>query len=178
MTDATPVPMPGKLVHVDDSKVQEHINWAWSNYWRWPYAFSDSYLKSLRGVFLKRLYAEFRLLQWERRKPGRSADVNLAAAEHYLFARQAVATAQVSAFQMRQMVRGYEVTKAILETFGLEGLMRTTSEPTAPSSPDHVRWGLKGVDDGERDRLTHNGGASPPVFSRSMYKYGSGYGYY
>lgn len=120
--------------------------------------------------------AAFRYLQNQRRFPGGSVDEDLAAAEHYMFARQAVCTGHVSSAQMEAMVVGYETVKGIVRLFPpLERRMRTTPNPTAPASVASVRWGLQGVRDGQTQHDSCNRLATPPLFNREAYSYGSGY---
>ncbi|HKU94193.1 MAG TPA: hypothetical protein VJR58_02900 [Vineibacter sp.] len=163
-TPPFPGPTLGEMLGVDDRIVHRYIDGAWLH--NPPDRNADP-----NQEFLKRLRAAFTELRDTRRQRGRSADLNLAAAEHYLFARQAVANADVSAAQMRAMVHGYEWTKTVLEGLGLDWLMRTTSEPTARASSDVMRWGLKGVDDGEHDRGRYNQGKAPPAFNRGIYDF-------
>src|SRR5882672_8524642 len=77
----------------------------------------------------------FRYLQSKRRIPGGSLDEDLAAAEHYMFARYAVCTALVSQSQMEAMAVGYNTVKGLVRLVPvLERKMRTTANPTAPAS--------------------------------------------
>jgi len=71
------------------------------------------------------------------------------------------------------LVCGYDAVKMVLGVFHLERLMRTTPNPTAPASVDSIRWGLRGVDDGERDRLTYLPGSTPPSFRGDFCRTGS-----
>lgn len=120
--------------------------------------------------------AAFRYLQSQRRLPGGSLDEDLAAAEHYMFARHAVCTGLVSAAQMEAMVVGYDTVKGIVQLFPpLERRMRTTPNPTAPASVQSIRWGLQGVRDGHAQHDRCNPSATPPLFNREAYRYGSGY---
>lgn len=120
--------------------------------------------------------AAFRYLQAQRRIPGGSVDENLAAAEHYMFARHVVCTGQVSTMQMTTMVVGYDTAKAIVRLFPpLERSMRTTENPTAPASAASIRWGLQGISDGQADHDRCNQSAVPPLFNGDIYSYGSSY---
>ncbi|HKV00130.1 MAG TPA: hypothetical protein VJR58_32835 [Vineibacter sp.] len=123
--------------------------------------------------FLARLHKAFRMLQSERRMPGASADEDLAAAEHYLFARQAVATNACNQGQMRALVIGYGSLKFTLQRVGLGKLMQTTDNPTSRASRDSIEWGLMGVRDGEIDRLKYLPGSTPAPFNPDFVKTGS-----
>lgn len=120
--------------------------------------------------------AAFRELQRRRREPGASADEDLAAAEHYMFARQAVCSGFVSATQMEAMVVGYDTVKGIVQLVPpLERRMRTTPNPTSRASVGSIRWGLNGVRDGQAQHDRCNASAVPPRFNRDAYTYGPSY---
>ncbi len=123
--------------------------------------------------FLVRLSKAFRMLQEERRRPGASADEDLAAAEHYLFARRSVANNFCNQGQMRALVIGYGSLKFTLQRVGLGKLMQTTDNPTSRASKDSIEWGLMGVRDGELDRLKHLPGSLPAPFNPDFVKTGS-----
>lgn len=118
----------------------------------------------------------FRDLQAQRRVPGASLDEDLAAAEHYMYARFTVCTGGISKIQMDAMVVGYETVKGILQAVGLDSLMQTTANPTAPASQDSVIWGLAGSLAGKQDHDRCNSGVEAPVYNREAYGYGSRYG--
>lgn len=92
-----------------------------------------------------------------------------------MYARSSVCSGYVSYAQMTAMVVGYETTKGIMRTVGLERLMRTTPNPTAPASYGAMIWGLNGARDGKGDHDRCNAGASPPPYNREAYGYGSQY---
>ena len=121
----------------------------------------------------KRLTLAFRMLQAERRAPGASLDEDLAAAEHHLFARQAVANNAVSLEQMLLMVVGYDAAKYALQRLGLGSLLQTTANPTAPASQASAEWGAAGAILGEADRKKYLPGSTPPPFDPSFMKTGS-----
>ena len=88
---------------------------------------------------------------------GAPSDVNLADAEHYLYARfLAGSTGDPSA---RALVLGYGTMKAIKYALGKDEDLRTDPRfPSLPPSVDSIDWGLKGIDDGLEDyRKTHGG---------------------
>jgi hypothetical protein len=117
----------------------------------------------------------FRMLQARRREPGRSVDENLAAAEHFMFARAMVCSATVSPTQMRLMVLGYDVSKMILQVVGAEGAMQTTANPTSRASTAQIGWGLLGVQRGSEDHDRCNAAAEAPLINMDAAQYGSRY---
>lgn len=144
---------------VDNAAVRAHINRALETH-------------AGEAAFLKRLTKAFRLLQAEHRLPGASQDEDLAAAEHYMFARQAVASNAVSLSQMLIMVIGYDATRYALERVGLGSLVQTTAQPAAPVSQDSIGWGVAGAMRGETDRETWLPGTTPPPFKPAFMKPG------
>jgi hypothetical protein len=93
----------------------------------------------------------FRPLQAQRQQPGNSLDLNLAAAEHYMFARWMVCTGRVGPFQMRLLVRGYDMKKRWDRMLGDPDREAVTANPVSPPDEDVRAWGLRGVTDGETD---------------------------
>jgi hypothetical protein len=136
---------------VDDDIVRSHISRALVAHDRVP-------------DVLRRLTKAFRLLQAERRDPAQAGDPNLAAAEHYLFARQAVAANAVSLVQMLTMAAAGTV----------EGDTRQRMSRCAPSGgpdgrpsvvcQDLVGWCVAGAVRGEADRTTHLPHSAPPPY--------------
>ncbi len=141
---------------VDNEAVRTHINRALANH-------------AGESDFLRRLTKAFRLLQAERRVPEASRDDNLAAAEHYMFARQAVASNAVSLSQMLIMVVGYDATRYALERVGLGTRVQTA----AAASQDSIGWGVAGAMRGETDRETWLPGSNPPPFKPAFMKAGA-----
>jgi hypothetical protein len=107
------------------------------------------------------------------------ADEDFAAAEHYLFARQAVGSGEVSASQMTAQVIGYTTIKksarildALVGFDFYEPMLRHQRDvPTSKPSKGQLQWGLLGVSDGERDRRVHSPGKKPPLFNPEFAKY-------
>lgn len=84
-------------------------------------------------------------------------DLNLADAEHYLYARYlAGSTGDPST---HALVVGYELWKTVKYARGREKDLRTDPRfPVLPPSVDAVNWGLSGVQDGLQDyRNLHRG---------------------
>lgn len=118
----------------------------------------------------------FRNLQSARRVPGASLDLDLAAAEHYLFARFMVCTGTVSPAQMRALVIGYDAKKWIDRARGDPNATATTGNPVSPPNTDVVLWGLTGVSEGSRDHDRCNAGVRPPVWRQLEEVFGPGRG--
>jgi hypothetical protein len=118
----------------------------------------------------------FRQLQAERRVPGASLDLDLAAAEHYLFARFMVCTGTVSPTQMRALVIGYDAKKWIDRARGDPDATATTGNPVSPPDMGVVQWGLKGVSDGSGDHARCNAAVEPPLWRPLEKVFGPGRG--
>jgi hypothetical protein len=106
----------------------------------------------------------FRDLQTQRRLPGKSLDLDLAAAEHYLFARWMVCTGTISTHQMRALVIGYDAKKLIDRLLDNPNKLQTTTNPVSPPNADVVAWGLQGVDDGIAEHDRCNKGVQAPLW--------------
>ena len=106
----------------------------------------------------------FRDLQKRRQRPGNSLDLNLAAAEHYLFARWMVCSGAVSAMQMRAIVVGYDLKKALDRLRGKANAEQVTANPVSRPDAGVVRWGLAGVGAGGADHDRCNKTVSPPIW--------------
>ncbi|TPK66282.1 MULTISPECIES: hypothetical protein [unclassified Mesorhizobium] len=83
------------------------------------------------------------------RNAGQSLDLNLAAAEHYLFART-IASDQGDT-DLRELPKKYANWKSYLQGKGFEQLLRTTSEPVSPVNDKVTAWGSKGIEAGLAD---------------------------
>src|SRR5262245_2704672 len=142
---------------VNNETVRTHINRALAKY-------------AGESDFLKRLTKAFRLLQAERRVVEVSYDENLAAAEHYMFGRQAVASNAVSLSQMLIMVVGYDATRYALERVGLGVQAQTSPSSCTSASQDSIGWGVAGAMRGETDRETWLPGSTPPPFKPAFMK--------
>ncbi|MBV9505655.1 MAG: hypothetical protein JO323_11700 [Acidobacteriia bacterium] len=89
--------------------------------------------------------------------PNAPFDVNLADAEHYLYARYlASSTGDPS---VKALVTGYELKKVIDSIRGARQNMRTNPKyPVLPPSVEAVKWGLKGAEDGLAEYKASHGG--------------------
>lgn len=106
----------------------------------------------------------FRTLQKLRQQPGRSLDLELAAAEHYMFARWMVCEGRVGPTQMRVLVIGYDLKKLLDSVTGDPNREAVTDNPVSPPDIGVVTWGLKGVSDGSADHDRCNQAVSPPFW--------------
>ena len=119
----------------------------------------------------------FRILQAMRQQPGKSLDLDLAAVEHYMFARFMVCAGQVSTKQMKALVIAYDVKKVLDRLGGNPNAEQVTSNPVSPPDWDVVLWGLSGADDGSDDHDRCNSGVSPPFWQPLEKVFGPGKGY-
>jgi hypothetical protein len=108
--------------------------------------------------FLRRLTRAFRLLQAERCEGGAGQDEALIAAEHYMFARQAVAANVISLSQMLVLASGGDAMAQAPEC------VPPRAEAPMPASQDVIGWGVAGAMRGEADRETWLPGSRPPPF--------------
>lgn len=144
---------------VDDAAVRVHINRALA-------------VNVGEPDFLRRLTRAFRLLQAERSIPDAAQDEALIAAEHYLFARQAVAGNAVSLSQMLLIVSGEDTVGQALERVGPAVTMLSSEEPRCMASQDVIGWGVAGAMKGESDREAWLPGSMPPPFRPAFMKAG------
>lgn len=77
------------------------------------------------------------------------ADLNLAAAEHYMLSKNWTANATYSLAQVKAMKLAYDAAKLL----GLGGKMNHSSSPVTPVDPSVLKWALKGADNGDRVRI-------------------------
>ncbi|MCW5745653.1 MAG: hypothetical protein KIT36_05580 [Alphaproteobacteria bacterium] len=136
---------------IDDATVRAHIGRALESYGADP-------------SLLQRLTRAYRLLQAERRVPGAEADEALAAAEHYLFARQAVASNTVNLSQMLIRAIGDDITACAVLRLDKGAAGGGPVRATMPASQDCIGWGVAGAVQGEADRQAHLPGSHPPPF--------------
>jgi len=87
------------------------------------------------------------------RDSGDSLDLNLAAAEHYLFIRWFAA--KEGQLNVMLMPNVYDAMKSL----GLGDILKLTEKPTSPPDPDVVRWGQDGARRGLKDFQKNTGQA-------------------
>ena len=116
-------------------------------------------LVSKGGSVVEQVGKAFRSLQARRRDGAHATDVNLAAAEHYMYARFLTGTSGDPLVLAAPV--GYALKKQVYFTLGIEDWMRTSANnPVLPPSVGSVVWGEMGVADGMKDYQGMNGGGS------------------
>jgi hypothetical protein len=96
----------------------------------------------------------FRDLQYQRNLRENCGNENLAAAEHYMFARHLVEDTWMPAAAVTALILGYSLSKLI-------GAAPSVGDcPTTPTSGFQVAWALNGVADGTYTYYTPRGPAS------------------
>jgi hypothetical protein len=115
-------------------------------------------------------YAWVEILVKRRREPGNSLISNLAAAAHYMLARYHVCSAKATAFQMREVIAGYDIKKRIVIQGGDPELKSMGLTKNRPFPPDFAiaGWADKGTVDGDRERLRCNANASQPLIAPTV----------
>lgn len=100
-----------------------------------------------------------------------SLDLEVAAAENYMFARACVCEGFVNRMQMNTIAIGYYMSKVA----GVR--MPTSGNPQSPVDSGVLGWGGIGSQEGERDRRRCNPSADPPVWRpiNEIMDLGSGY---
>lgn len=116
------------------------------------------------GECCEQVRKAFRDLQAQRQIPGNSVDLNLTAAEHYMFARFMVCSGHVSSNQMRVLVVGYTAKKILDSATGDPNREAVTSNPVSAPDMGIVSWGLTGVSHGSADHDRCNRAVSPPFW--------------
>jgi hypothetical protein len=90
---------------------------------------------------------------WRRMKQcrcvGETTDLDMAAAEHYLFMRFVASKNGDKSYQ--QLPQWYETAKEKATWARLEELLQTTNKPVSPTDPNVQAWGERGVADGLAD---------------------------
>lgn len=80
------------------------------------------------------------------RDAGNSLNLDLAAAEHYLFARFVGSSEGDTSF--RAAPKFYETAKSLATIDALKEYLKTSDQPISPVDPDVTRWGEAGVEKG------------------------------
>ena len=123
----------------DDKKTRAYIDDAMAkNSWRRPF---DQQLHS----------AWYSLYSLRESTDPKGDDRELAAAEHYMYARWQVCSGKTSEAVMRLLVLGYDPAK----TFGYHPIpliiRKLAGHSWSRPSTDSMRWGFKGINDGVAD---------------------------
>ncbi len=82
-------------------------------------------------------------------------DLNLAAAEHYLFARYLASLD--GDINYRNAPKWYETFKSYTNQAGFIGRIQTSDQPTSPTNADVTRWGENGVEKGLSEYKSRTG---------------------
>lgn len=122
-----------------DSKTQTYINNAIAEYKMYAH---DTQLEM----------AWFSLFQRREEKDPDGDDRELAAAEHYLYARWQVSSGKTWTEVMRIRALGYDVAKLLGYLPPILLVRKLAGHSWSRPSTDSLRWGLKGANDGEKDK--------------------------
>jgi len=95
-----------------------------------------------------RIYQAFRSLQ-ARRRSKEWNNQELAAAEHYMYAR--FLAGRTGDPMVASSPDLYDLKKRAFIALDIQNLMNTTDYPGLPASPEMVKWGKKGATDGLMD---------------------------
>lgn len=101
-----------------------------------------------------RVARSFRLLQ-KRRREIEPLNINLAAAEHYMYARFLAGTSGDPSVKAAPTL--YGLKKRLYFALGIQEKMATTHNPVLPPNNDVERWGTKGAVDGLADYTSTTG---------------------
>ena len=124
-----PAPTPPA---VDDTKVQKYI---------------DDALAAAGGD-LQKAWQKLDDAREDRNHPENCFDQNLAAADHYMFARHLEVDTPFPYLVIEGAIYLYGLSKMIGGSFAAGGC------PPSPTSGDQVRWALRGLSDGQLDLLS------------------------
>lgn len=106
----------------------------------------DAYLQSTGSTIVEKSYTAFRYLQKRRRTDMEWGNVELAAAEHYMYMRFLVGSTGDPVVVLAP--RLYGLKKKLFFALDIDSLMTTSKYPCLPPSEDSVKWGEQGVRDG------------------------------
>ena len=124
---------------MDDAKTQRYIDKAMSE-WS-SYKPIDRQLEMAWGW----------LVQKRDNEDPKGDDRELAAAEHYMYARWQVCTGKTSAFVMTTLTLGYDPAKLIGYLPPVLLIRKAAGHSWSRPSTDSIRWGMRGVHDGTAD---------------------------
>ncbi|KVH69449.1 hypothetical protein WJ41_20620 [Burkholderia ubonensis] len=117
------------------------------------------------GDIVEQVRRAFRSLQSLRRTE-RPEDINLAAAEHYMYARFLAGATGDPLVKATPVL--YGAKKRVYFALGIQDRMATTSNPVLAPNTSVERWGLKGAKDGLRDYSDVNDGQPANRFGASL----------
>jgi hypothetical protein len=125
---------------MDDHKVQNYINGAIA-------AWTDT------SPLSKRLeMAWSQLYQQREKKDPDGDDRELAAAEHYMYARWQVASGETQEDVMEALTLGYDAAKLLGYIPLVFAIRKIAGHSWSRPSTDSIRWGMKGCSDGAKDK--------------------------
>ena len=114
------------------------------------------------ATIVEKTHNAWRSMQARRRDGAHGADVDLAAAEHYMYNR--FLTGATGDPLTHPYPTGYFLKKALFFALGRENSMRTdANDPVLPPSLSSVAWGHQGADDGMDDYKGMNPATSARV---------------
>ena len=150
--------MPDSMPKVNDSVVKRIIE--------------DALTKESGSTINEKVYKAFRTLQSRRRTNKEWVNVELAAAEHYMYSRfLAGATGDPAVIAAPSL---YNLKKKLFFFLDIQDLMTTSKYPCLPPSDESVAWGERGAGDGLVDFKFANpstdfkvGGALKPLVQGS-----------
>jgi hypothetical protein len=105
-------------------------------------------------TIVHRVSRSFRSLQ-KRRREVEPLNINLAAAEHYMYARFLAGTSGDPSIKMAPTL--YGLKKRLYFALGIQEKMATTQNPVLPPNNDVERWGTNGATAGLVDYTKTNG---------------------
>lgn len=118
-------------------------------------------------VLQKNYSAEAIYHAWERlkicRDAGRSLNLDLAAAEHYLFARTLASDSGDT--NLLEAPKWYETFKKFSDAASFNNYIRTSTEPVSPTNANVTRWGVDGVKRGLQEYQARTGEAPSSKFA-------------
>ena len=124
---------------LDDAKTQRYIN----------EAMADS--ASFSPIENQLSQAWSYLFQKRERNDPKGDDRELAAAEHYMYARWQVCSGKTWADVMRIWALGYDAAKLAGYIPVVFAIRKAVGHSWSRPSTDSIRWGLRGANDGVRD---------------------------
>lgn len=109
---------------------------------------NNALLNATGDTIVEKSAIAFRALQ-KRRRTAEWVNMELAAAEHYMYMRFLAGSTGDSITSYAPSL--YNLKKRIFFALDIQDLMRTTDYPCLPPSKESVAWGEKGVQDGLQD---------------------------
>ncbi|PAJ79685.1 hypothetical protein [Burkholderia ubonensis] len=121
--------------------------------------------RGCQGNIVDQVECAFRWLQARRRKHS-PEDINLAAAEHYMYARFLAGDTGDPLVKATPIL--YGAKKRVYFALGIQDKMATSPGPVLAPNRSVERWGLKGATEGLRDYSAVNHGQPANRFGASL----------